>query len=278
MNSYTFTPTYLYIKQHSVTGKLYFGKTVKDPESYLGSGTHWMRHIKKHGKEHVVTLWYCLFLDQESCTEFALLFSKQENIVESDDWLNLRDENGKDGITPGTTTMRNKITGEIGNFKVCDINYDIYEGVTRGDKHPEYAEYMRNSTMVKDSSGKSFRVGLDDPRFVSRELVGHRMGSTQTKETKTKIGNSLRGRVLPSMTESHRLNLGESHRKFRYETPFGNFDCFKSLEESKISRVWIMKPKKIISNGTLGRCPDYPKEWLGKTYEEVGFRKIPLNV
>ena len=98
MNIYT--PTYLYIKQHSVTGKLYFGKTVKNPDKYMGSGKHWIRHIKKHGKEHVETLWYCLFYDKESCTEFALNFSEQQNIVESTDWLNLKLENGKDGGSP----------------------------------------------------------------------------------------------------------------------------------------------------------------------------------
>lgn len=37
----TFEPTYLYIKQHSITGKLYFGKTVKNPEKYNGSGSPW---------------------------------------------------------------------------------------------------------------------------------------------------------------------------------------------------------------------------------------------
>lgn len=98
---YGFKPTYLYIKRHSVTGKLYFGKTIKDPETYKGSGTNWSRHIKKHGVEHIETLWYCLFLDQESITEFALNFSKQENIVESKDWLNLQDENGIDGAPIG---------------------------------------------------------------------------------------------------------------------------------------------------------------------------------
>lgn len=58
-----------------------------------------MRHIEKHGTEHVETLWYCLFLDKESCTEFALKFSDQQNIVESEDWLNLKPENGLDGGT-----------------------------------------------------------------------------------------------------------------------------------------------------------------------------------
>ena len=33
-----FPTTYLYIKQHTVTGKLYFGKTMQDVNTYPGSG------------------------------------------------------------------------------------------------------------------------------------------------------------------------------------------------------------------------------------------------
>jgi hypothetical protein len=90
--------TYLYIKQHSVTGLKYFGKTTKgDPVKYLGSGIHWKRHIKKHGIEHVKTLWYQLFDSEESLVEYATKFSQQNNIVESKEWANLKGENGLDG-------------------------------------------------------------------------------------------------------------------------------------------------------------------------------------
>lgn len=96
-----FKPTYLYIKQHSITGKLYFGKTTSIyPIKYMGSGTYWKPHIKLHGKEFVETLWYCLFLDQEELTKFALMFSEQQNIVESELWLNLKEETGEDGGAP----------------------------------------------------------------------------------------------------------------------------------------------------------------------------------
>lgn len=97
------TSTYLYIKQHSVTGKLYFGKTIRNPESYMGSGDYWKAHIAKHGKEHVETIWYCLFYDKEELINFALQCSKNWNIVESDDWANEKLENGLDGWTPGQT-------------------------------------------------------------------------------------------------------------------------------------------------------------------------------
>lgn len=92
-----FKPTYLYIKQHVVTGKCYFGKTTRDPVRYYGSGLHWVNHIKKHGIEHVETLWYKLFTDQAECTRIALLFSEQQDIVKSSLWLNQIPEIGLGG-------------------------------------------------------------------------------------------------------------------------------------------------------------------------------------
>jgi hypothetical protein len=90
-------PIFLYIKQHTKTGLMYFGKTYKDPEKYLGSGTYWLNHINQHGKEYVINLWYCLFTDENSLTEFAKSFSEENDIVNSDLWANLAIENGTDG-------------------------------------------------------------------------------------------------------------------------------------------------------------------------------------
>ncbi len=88
---------YLYVKQHSITGLKYFGKTVRDPNTYYGSGTYWNRHIDKHGREYVETVSIWKFETQSECTEFALNFSKENNIVESNEWANLMEENGISG-------------------------------------------------------------------------------------------------------------------------------------------------------------------------------------
>lgn len=107
MNIYT--PTYLYIKQHSITGLKYFGMTTKkDPIKYHGSGTYWLRHIKHHGKKHVKTLWYHQFDTQDLLTDFALLFSEECDIVNSKSWANLKPENGLDGFTSVLVTENNK--------------------------------------------------------------------------------------------------------------------------------------------------------------------------
>jgi hypothetical protein len=97
------TPTYLYIKQHSVTGLKYFGKTTKkDPYTYLGSGKYWKSHYKKHGKIHIITLWVSDLYYDTSIVEHALQFSSENNIVESDKWANLVPENGLSGGSLGT--------------------------------------------------------------------------------------------------------------------------------------------------------------------------------
>jgi hypothetical protein len=91
-------PTFLYIKQHTTTGLKYFGKTSeRNPYTYLGSGKYWKRHIKKYGPENVVTLWTQLFTDEQKLIEYAKEFSKKNNIVDSDEWANLKEENGLDG-------------------------------------------------------------------------------------------------------------------------------------------------------------------------------------
>lgn len=110
-----FKPTFLYIKRHSITGKLYFGKTIKkNVEKYNGSGEYWTKHIKKHGIDKVETLWYCLFTDIESLTHFAYDFSIKNDIVNNKIWANLENENGLDGADSERARKGAKIRVENG--------------------------------------------------------------------------------------------------------------------------------------------------------------------
>jgi hypothetical protein len=105
---------YLYVKQHNVTGLKYFGMTsTKDPYVYVGSGTHWRRHLKVHGKD-IVTLEVWQFDNQDDCEKFALEFSEKNNIVESKDWANLRPENGRDGKPVGSPGMKGDKNPQFG--------------------------------------------------------------------------------------------------------------------------------------------------------------------
>ena len=73
----------------------------KNPFKYNGSGSYWQNHIAKYGKHFVKTIEIFGFDNQEDATEFALKFSKDNNIVESNFWANQRPENALDGMTKG---------------------------------------------------------------------------------------------------------------------------------------------------------------------------------
>lgn len=103
-----YKPTWLYIKKHNVTGLRYFGKTTqKDPIKYKGSGVRWRKHLEKHGDD-VTTIWVRLFEDKQQLTDYALTFSKENNIVESQNWANLKLEDGLSGGRDGKHSEESK--------------------------------------------------------------------------------------------------------------------------------------------------------------------------
>lgn len=107
-----FKPTYLCIKQHKITGLKYFGKTIKDPLIYNGSGKYWKKHIKKYGKE-IKTIWTHFFNDVDELVHTALTLSELFDIVESTSWANMKPE---DGLSGGDTSKSE-------NYKVGMKNY-----------------------------------------------------------------------------------------------------------------------------------------------------------
>lgn len=125
-----FKPTYLYIKQHSITGLKYFGKTTSNPYKYSGSGTHWKRHIKKHGKEHIKTLWCKLYTDIDELVNTAIALSDMFDIVDSNAWANAIGENGLDGWStsegnPNKKRLENKTHNFLSDthpMKIRSIN------------------------------------------------------------------------------------------------------------------------------------------------------------
>lgn len=95
-----FQPTWLYVKRHTHTGLLYFGKTVKeDVEKYKGSGKRWLNHLRKHGND-IETVWKYKYYTSESIKEVALWFSELFDIENSSNWANLMKE---DGLSGGAT-------------------------------------------------------------------------------------------------------------------------------------------------------------------------------
>lgn len=96
---------YLYKKTHIKTGLQYLGKTTKDPFTYCGSGTHWLRHLGKHGNHlHTEIIKECA--TKEEMRYWGSYYSDLWNIVESDKWANLRPETGDGGDTSDTVNFQ----------------------------------------------------------------------------------------------------------------------------------------------------------------------------
>ena len=91
---------YLYVKTHNPTGLKYLGKTQRNPLTYKGSGTYWLRHIQKYGND-VSTDVIGEFESLDDLKAAGLHASKKWNVTESAEWANLIDETG-DGVPVGT--------------------------------------------------------------------------------------------------------------------------------------------------------------------------------
>lgn len=84
---------YLYVKIHPKTGLKYLGRTCQKPNTYSGSGKHWERHLKKHGKEHT-TIVIGIYPNLETLSKAGLYYSKLWDVVKSKKWANLCEEDG----------------------------------------------------------------------------------------------------------------------------------------------------------------------------------------
>lgn len=211
---------FLYIKQHKVTGKLYFGKTTKNPLKYNGSGLYWSRHLKSHGKD-IETLWYCLFTDQEECTKFALMFSEQEDIVNSDLWLNLIFENALNGLPDGykpSLETRQKLS--LANF----------------------GKLRSHETKSKMSLSFKGRVISDETR---QKLSLANTGKHLSDETKAKMSISLKGRIT---SHEHRKKLSIAALNFSPE------QRSRQIESVKIKSKETKQKMKI---SALNRNPSH---------------------
>lgn len=254
----SFEPTYLYIKQHAVTGKLYFGKTTQDPDAYLGSGTRWVPHVKKHGKEHVVNLWYELFTSKDEIREFALSFSKDMNIVESEQWLNLMPENGLDGVPKGTNKDKVVVKDEFGN---------IFQ-VSKSDPHyisGKLVQHTKGLVVVKDKFGKFLQVDKDDIRIKSGELNYQATGRIVSKITRDKRSISLKDREF---TIEHCIKISIALNGIKHsiernkKNALSNIDLHKGTvmafnlitkEHSRVSKELFELHKGIIYVGSTSK-------------------------
>lgn len=166
-------PTYLYVKTHDKTGLKYFGKTVKDPYSYKGSGTVWLRHLKKYG-DAVSTV---VLNNGEPYTDPSLLriaatdFSNAHSIVESKEWANLMVEDGFTGgsIISGYSPEEYQI--------LCNRNKEVANRPEVKAKKSQVSKEVHNRPEVRLKKSINGKIAQNNPehkekhRLIMKEVM-----------------------------------------------------------------------------------------------------------
>jgi len=124
----------LMIKRAYPTGLLYLCQTSKqDPYRYKGSGKRWINHLRAH-KPHIITCVLGTYETHEELKEAGIYYSKLYNVVESDDWANLREEDGMGGGR-GKVGRRWKIKDTSRMRGPKKIDHLTYEKVSSGNNY-----------------------------------------------------------------------------------------------------------------------------------------------
>ena len=165
---------------------------------YKGSGIRWTNHLKIHGKDVTVGV-FGLYTDKERCLDAALEFSKDNNIVEDNQWANLVEETGMMGVS---------LKGERNPFY--------------GKKHtPETAERLRLQKIGKSVNKGAYR-SPENRAKISASLKGRKnpeiaeklRGRIISEETRKKLSEAGKGRIVTMETrEKLRLKAQEQWAK-----------------------------------------------------------------
>ena len=88
----------LYLKTHNQTGLQYLGKTTQNPFKYKGSGSHWRKHIAKHGNDVTTTILF-ESVNNHDIKEMGEYYSTLWDVVDNPKFANIVPENGSGGNT-----------------------------------------------------------------------------------------------------------------------------------------------------------------------------------
>lgn len=201
----------LYIKRHTDTGLKYLGVTTKDPYTYLGSGLYWTAHLEKHGNQ-MMTCVLGEFDDIEECSQVALQFSAEHDVVKSAEWANLKPENAKQGWVAGfpqnPESIQKRVAKNTGKKRTEETKRKISES-RLGDKHWLYGVcgedshwFNRKHTPESIEKMKAVKSGANHPMFGKKRPEGFGAGEKNSffgrkhsEETKRKISEAKQRRV-----------------------------------------------------------------------------------
>jgi hypothetical protein len=191
--------TYLYLKE-SPLGLKYLGKTEQDPFEYVGSGKYWKRHLAKHkftSKDIKTTILFET-IDKEELKNKGLYYSELYNIVDSEEWANLKLEIGDGGGGPKSQETINKTRDTMKKRDLIWSEEAIEKRnkKLKGRKMPACKEETK-ALLSKMFTGKIRGVRTEESYKRATETKKQNNNHLLSQETKDKIKNTLIGRKRP---------------------------------------------------------------------------------
>lgn len=162
---------HLYLKTHNVTGLKYLGKTSSsNPRSYRGSGKYWRNHINKHGYD-VTTEILASSTHSDEIRRLGLEFSKNFDVVASNEFANLKPESGDGGWEHINTNQ--EFYNEKRRKTISEYDEETREMLSKKKSNPG----KHNGMFGRD------RSGANNPIF----------GTVRSEETRRKISKANTG-------------------------------------------------------------------------------------
>lgn len=209
---------YMYQITNNFTGQFYIGVHTQNPnkiDKYMGSGVELQRVYKEYGKQNFTKIIVEYFNTHEDAKirESEIV---TKNLTNSPECYNLINGGGKLRGGVGTISVKDKdgnmfkvkkddprwLSGELVGItknnkastttveKIRSYNIGLIKSAETKSKMSEKAKGM---IACKDPiTGEKFKVGKDDPRWISGELVGVNKGITGLISVKDKDGNTFK--------------------------------------------------------------------------------------
>jgi hypothetical protein len=225
---------YLYVKTHNITGLKYLGKTSsKDPHKYQGSGIYWKSHIKKHGYD-VTTEIIKECQNNYEVRIWGEHYSTLWDVVNNDDWANLKPENGDGGfiLSPASIAKRTKTRIANGNANT-NTPESIAKGIATKKENGTYGRNYSTSESAKRAAETRKRNGkhLQSQDSINKQIntkikngtlnTSTSLSIAKANETKLKNGTnkrtkeSIEKQVATILANGGRIQTEETRRKLR---------------------------------------------------------------
>lgn len=181
------------IKKAYPTGLLYLCQTsTKDPLAYRGSGKRWINHLRAHNPR-IITCILGSYETHDELREAGIHYSRVYNVVEDDNWANLREEDGNGGGRGKIgRTWKVKDTSRMKGPKdrtteACKAGYARISVKMIGDNNPS----RRFAPTKKQIESAKRCQRLRTEKSMKAVLVTYPNGNQEHFESKRQVCNKL---------------------------------------------------------------------------------------